>query len=179
KLISNNNQELITQEILDDFEHYLIENVTKSYSIFLKGIQNGCTLTKTTTERLAKTLENYDNTSCIQRLDVIKILKHLAENTETIDENVIQYLENAFNDNDHILQQSILNILKCLPNYQPSAKFLIYLQNVLEQHPCYSTIENILGKCYNLPIQVKLHIIYIYLIIEYVENGISDKGVKL
>ncbi|CAF1353557.1 unnamed protein product [Adineta steineri] len=180
KLLSKNNEQFITQEILDHSENYLLENLTESYPIFLNGTQNGCKLSKTTTKHLAKTLENHaNNTSLTERLDLIKIFKNLAENSETLDKDVIQYLENTFNDNNSIIHQSILNTLKFLPDYQPSSKFLISLQNVLEQHLCYSIIGNILEKCYNLPIQVILHIVYVFFLIEYIENDIIHKPLKL
>ncbi|CAF4538746.1 unnamed protein product [Didymodactylos carnosus] len=166
KLLSDDTQQLITQEILDNSEHDVLENVTKFHGIFLKGAQNGCKLTKTMTNHFVKLLQSQDNNIRNQRLDVMKILKNLVSNKQTIDENIIQYLENTMEDNDETMYKLVLNILEYLPTYKPSCKFLIYLQNILERHPLYCQIETILNKTINLPTQIKLHIIHVFLIAE-------------
>ncbi|CAF4682082.1 unnamed protein product [Rotaria sp. Silwood1] len=179
KLISNHNEELITQEILDNSEQYLLENLNESYPIFLRGTQNGCKLTKPTTQHFAKILENQENTTLNQRLNIVEILKNLATNTKTFDENLIRCLENALNEHDETMQKKILNTLKYIPNYKPSTKFFIYLENILKGHPLLSQIENILEKCLKIPIQFTLHIIHVFLIVEYVDANIYNKELDL
>ncbi|CAM4975944.1 unnamed protein product [Rotaria socialis] len=179
KLLSNDTQALITQEILDNSEHELLDNLTESYEIFLKGAQNGCKLTKTTINRFEEILQSQDKIIRNQRLDIMKILKNLAINKQTLEEDVIECLEKTMKGDGETMHKSILNILKYLPTYKPSTEFLIYLQDILERHPLYLQIENILNKSINLPIQVKLHIIHAFLVAEYIETDIDEKPLKL
>ncbi|CAF1339755.1 unnamed protein product, partial [Didymodactylos carnosus] len=179
KIISNSNQDLITQEIFANSEQDLLENLTDSYSIFIKGTQNGCKLTKNTIEHLATILETKDKTNVNERLNMIQIFKNLAANTETFDEKTIRCLENRLNDNDVTIQKLILNTLKYLPNYKPSPVLFQYLKNVLEELPTKLHIEIILEKCLTLRIQDALHIIHMLLISEYVHEDIHDKPVHL
>ncbi|CAF4164849.1 unnamed protein product, partial [Rotaria magnacalcarata] len=118
--------------------HELLNNLTESYEIFLKGAQNGCKLTKTTINRFEEILQSQDKIiRNQQRLDIMKILKNLAINKQTLEEDVIECLEKTMKGDGETMHKSILNILKYLPTYKPSTEFLIYLQDILERHPLY------------------------------------------
>jgi hypothetical protein len=176
KNISINNQELITQEIVTNTEQNLSSD---SYSILLKGTQNGCQLKQETIENFTTILAKQDNTNINQRLNIIEILKNLAANTQTLNDDVIKCLENALIENNDIIQKQILNVLKHVKNYKPSANFFKYLQQILEQHPLELQIGNILEKSLKLPIQVTLHIVHIFLVAEYIQQDISEKPLEL
>ncbi|CAF3793577.1 unnamed protein product [Rotaria sp. Silwood1] len=177
--MSNVNQELITQEILTNSEKDLLENLSDSYSILVKGTQNGCQLSKSTTNHLMNILKMKDKTKANELLSTIQIVQNLAANTGTLDNETIRCLEKALQDTDTNIQKSILNTLKYLSNYKPSPVLLNYLRNFFTELPAEFNIQDLLEKCMKLQIQDILHITHTLLVVEYVQEDTHDKPIHL
>lgn len=166
-LLSRYTKQRITQDIFNNCQ----EN--SSTEVILKGTQDGYQLTPTMTHQLEKLLRNPE-----QQLNTLKILINEAKNKLILEDNLIKILENLIEKNNRILCQSILNVLKYLPTYQPTDAFFNNLENFLKDYSLYPQIEGTLNNIIDFSFQIKLHFIQIFLTVDFIENDIDQQPVR-